>query len=60
MTQVVHNAFVGEYYTLDGNKKHTIQLIGREWTCTCYQSDCKHIKAVQQYIKGTKCQLIRE
>lgn len=58
--QVVHNAFVGEYYTLDGNKKHTIQLINREWTCTCYQSDCRHIKAVQDYVKENKCQRIRD
>lgn len=59
MTQVVHNKHLAEYYLIDRDKKFTIDLLNGDWRCSCQESDCRHIRAVQGHIRETKCQKLR-
>ncbi len=52
--QVIHNKVLSEYYCVDKDKKFTIQSVNKEWSCSCYQNNCKHIQAVQEYLKESK------
>ncbi|MDD3472856.1 MAG: hypothetical protein PHS86_08745 [Syntrophaceae bacterium] len=52
--QVIHNTILSEYYCVDKDRKFTIQLVNKQWTCNCYQPDCKHVKEVQAYLKDSR------
>lgn len=54
--QVIHNRFLSEYYCVDKDKKFTIQFVNKEWSCSCYQNNCQHIRAVQTFLEESKCQ----